>query len=228
MILGVQKLDVFLMKLHGQLALGRCPHCNIDNPNLIQHWGPFNTTDYRKQNPRFWCLYMCLSCGGGVLAAAANAQDAPITEVYPEGHAVDSAVPEVARDYLQQANETLHAPAGAIMLAASAVDAMLKEKEYTDGTLYERIVRATENHLLTEEMSQWAHIVRLDANAQRHADEESSMPTAEEAKRTLHFANALAQFLFVLPNMVAEGIREASQPPNDPTNTGEEDNETNE
>jgi hypothetical protein len=41
---------------------------------------------------------------------------------------VDPAIPNVAGAYLQQALQSLQAPAGAVMLAASAIDAMLKEK----------------------------------------------------------------------------------------------------
>ena len=50
------------------------------------------------------------------------------------------------------------------MLAASAVDSMLKEKGYKDGSLYKRIEQAAGDHLITAEMASWAHEVRLDAN----------------------------------------------------------------
>ena len=42
------------------------------------------------------------------------------------------------------------------MLCASAVDAMLKEKGHQDGTLNQRINKAVEDHLLTQEMGDWA------------------------------------------------------------------------
>ncbi len=101
--------------------------------------------------------------------------------------------------FLNQSIGSKHAPSGAVMLAASSVDAMLKEKGYKDGKLYGRIVKAVSDHLITAEMGKWAHEVRLEANDQRHADEEAPMATKEDAERIIEFALSLAQFLFVLP-----------------------------
>ena len=101
------------------------------------------------------------------------------------------------------------------MLAASAVDAMLKAKGLKEGSLYRRIDEAAKTQLITEEMAAWAHDVRLEANDERHADEEYAMKTAEDAKRCIEFTSALAQLLFVLPDKVRRGreaaIKAASQ-----------------
>lgn len=190
-------------KLANQLDIERCPHCSVDRPRL-QTRGTFNTDTYNSDNKRFWSTYICNRCGGVVLAASKE-KNGEITEMYPEATPVDEAVPERARAYLKQAVETRHAPAGSIMLSASAVDAMLKAKDYREGSLYSRIKRAEENQLVTGEMAAWAHEVRLDANFQRHADEEEELPTLEDAKHTVEFALALAEFLFVLPARVKRG-----------------------
>jgi hypothetical protein len=91
------------------------------------------------------------------------------------------------------------------MLAASSVDAMLKAKGYKEGKLYTRIEKALEDHLITPEMSDWAHEVRLDANDQRHDDEEAPLPEQSDAEKVIEFASALAQFLFVLPARIQRG-----------------------
>jgi hypothetical protein len=91
------------------------------------------------------------------------------------------------------------------MLAASAVDAMLKAKSYVDGSLYQRIEKAAEDHLITKDMAAWAHEVRLDANDQRHSDEGADFPSPEDAKRSVEYVQALGQFMFVLPARVAKG-----------------------
>ena len=127
-------------------------------------------------------------------------------ECFPKPRSVQEDVPERPRTYLQQAMESLHAPAGAVMLAGSAVDSMLKIKGYTSGSLYTRIDSAIKDHLITPEMGTWAHEVRLDANDQRHADEMAELPTSEDAQRVVDFASALAEFLFVLPSRVQRGL----------------------
>ena len=92
------------------------------------------------------------------------------------------------------------------MLAASAVDSMLKLRGITDGGLYSRIEKAAEQHLITLEMSKWAHEIRLDANDQRHADESAPLPTDADAKKCIDFAVALGDILFVLPARVRRGL----------------------
>jgi hypothetical protein len=129
----------------------------------------------------------------------------PIVKMWPAPAEVAGELPERAKEYLGQAMGSLHAPAGAVMLTASAVDAMLKAKNYRQGSLYARIDQAKADALITEEMAAWAHEVRLDANDNRHADEDAPLPDVEAAKKAIDFANALAQFVFVLPARVERG-----------------------
>ncbi len=58
-------------------------------------------------------------------------------------------------------------------------------------------------------MAEWAHEVRLDANDQRHADDEADLPDENDAQKTIDFTMALAQFLFVMPSRVQSGIEKA-------------------
>lgn len=97
------------------------------------------------------------------------------------------------------------------MLAASAVDAMLKAKGLREGSLYARIEQAAKENVITEDMAQWAHDVRLDANDQRHSDEEAPPATTADAEQCVEFATALGQFLFVLPARVKRGLKRAEK-----------------
>jgi len=99
------------------------------------------------------------------------------------------------------------------MLTASAIDSMLKDKGYKVGNLNSRIDSAAADHLITDEMARWAHEIRLDANDQRHADETAPLPTSVEADKTFEFANALAQFLYVLPALVSRGRKPTVETP---------------
>jgi hypothetical protein len=95
------------------------------------------------------------------------------------------------------------------MLAASAVDAMLKAKNYTEGSLYRRIDKASQDNVITSDMALWAHHVRLEANDVRHADANDPHATADEARQSVEFATALGHFLFVLPSRVRRGLEAA-------------------
>lgn len=194
------------MRLKGQLDLPRCPHCGVDSPMLpMQH--QFGTASADGTNKRVWVVYACRRCGGAILASGSQI-NADVAEIFPSERNVEESVPDTPRQYLLQAMNSRNAPAGAVMLAASSVDAMLKAKGYNDGSLYSRIDKAVADHLITSEMGAWAHEVRLEANGQRHADGQFSLPTIADANRVISFAEALAEFLYALPARVSRG-REA-------------------
>ena len=193
-------------ELKYNLDLDRCPHCSVATPNLSKAW-EVETVAHDNSNKRWWKVYTCRKCGGVIIASSKVNNLGEVYEYYPKSKIVNESIPSPSNDYLSQALDSLHAPAGCIMLCASCVDSMLKLKDYKDGSLYSRINKATEDHLITSEMSKWAHDVRLDANDQRHANENISLPNDEDAQRTLDFVIALAEYLFVLPSKVKHGLR---------------------
>ncbi|AJQ92102.1 DUF4145 domain-containing protein [Gynuella sunshinyii] len=134
-----------------------------------------------------------------------------VEKIYPEPElSIPEELPDRAREYLRQAKESIGQPAGAVILAASAVDSMLKAKGYKEGSLYSRIDKAASDHLITDGMAKWAHHVRLESNSQRHADDSDPLPTVEDARRVIKFTDALVQFLFVLPALIDQGIEQTS------------------
>ena len=147
-------------KLGAQLDLPRCPHCNVDRPSLVLVHA-VETNTYDNSNLRRWRIYRCTRCGG-LITAAAKAYDAEVREAFPAPLEVEATLPTRAREYLEQALNSLHAAAGAVMLAASAVDSMLKEKGYKEGSLYSRIDQAAAEGVITKDMALWAHDVRLE------------------------------------------------------------------
>ena len=193
--------------LDDYFKIKRCPHCAVDNPNLLANRGEFTTQGDDGTNRRTWRSYTCQRCGG-VVTAYKNSNQNWVEKYYPEIESVDDNIPDKPKAFLQQAIDSTFAPAGSVMLCASAVDSMLKDKGYLDGSLYARINKAADEHVITREMAQWAHQVRLDANDQRHADENAGLPTVDDAKKVITFAKALAEFLFVLPSKIAKGIEE--------------------
>lgn len=202
-----------------QLEIDRCPYCSVDKPNFANIVSAIKTTDHKGGNIRVWKLYVCQRCGGVVLAEATS-DNGFIHEMYPQPMQLDFSIPDRARYYLQQAIDTQHAPDASVMACGSAIDAMLKAKGYDakKGSLFTRINQAAKDHLITEEMAKWAHEIRLEANDQRHADEETEFASPDDAKRCVNFAMALAEFLFVLPSRVTRGLNDVVKkdiPPSD-------------
>ena len=190
--------------------LSRCPHCGVANPEMHQLWKSkclivAQTGGYGRN----WATFQCTTCAGVVLAKSkpGNDKTLEIEAVYPEVPTVAEELPERARVYLEQAVESVHAPDGAAMLAGSAVDAMLKDKGLTEGSVNSRICQAVEKSILTQEMVDWADEVRLGSNRPRHADADDPHVTQEEAENSVEFAQTLGLVLYVLPARIARGRR---------------------
>ena len=190
--------------LDPSLKIDRCPHCCIYKPALSQIFSAQTQAD-NSSDSRLWGVYKCSQCGG-LVTASANPHNKVVHQIFPVVESVNDAIPERPREYLKQAMETTFAPAGSLMLCASSVDAMLKEKGFNSGSLYSRIKLAIEAHILTSEMGEWAHKVRLEANDQRHSDYTATMPSTQDAENCIQFVKALAEFLFVLPHKIHESM----------------------
>lgn len=189
------------------LPLPRCPHCNVASPNL-ESVHAFNSEAGDRKRAFKWKVFVCTSCGKPVVAGCSIQEDLIQDDlVFPTPRRLHTALPARVHAFLKQAIESLHAPAGSVMLCASAVDAMLKESGLKAGSLHRRIEEAAEKNLITEGMAKWAHAVRLDANDQRHADDNAELPTPEDAQRSIDFAMALGEFLFVLPSRIESGLK---------------------
>ena len=198
-----------MIYIDSNLILERCPHCGVDQPNLTLQYQT-STQTFNGNNLRKWAFYLCHRCGGIVMVNGINnAKIVEVQEIFPSLISIHESIPHKAAIYLRQALNSLHSPSGAIMLAGSAIDSMLKNKGYMDGSLYSRINKAADDHIITSSMSKWAHQVRIESNEERHADEYASCPTDIEAKRSVDFALALAQFLFILPSLVEKGIEDS-------------------
>lgn len=193
------------MKLNHFLELERCPHCNVNKPSLAMIGADFSTYSNAKYR-RFWRTYYCGMCGM-VVTAFSSDENGFVDSYFPKSVSLGEYLPPNAKAYLSAALNCKHEPIACVISAASAVDAMLKSRGLTEGSLYIRIDQAVEQNLITEDMSKWAHHVRLEANAQRHADENDPLPTSTDADRCLEFAITLGRILYELPELVSHGLK---------------------
>ena len=212
------------LEMGNTLALLRCPHCEIAKPLLSST--PLHY-DNSRSNDQVWVAYICSNCRDVVTARGHNEVVSSASRrrrvtwadaVFPDTKAVQEQVPESARRYLEQAHRTLgEAPDAAALVASSSVDAMLKNKGFNDRkkSLHDRINQAVESRLLTEDMGKWAHHVRFVSNNPRHADEQDPHVEPEQARIVVDFADALGEFLFVLPGRAEKAINDVTKPDKD-------------
>lgn len=189
-------------------GLGRCPQCSVSNPLIdLLHEPAKHFTDSFDQT-YYHFTGVCSKCRRHILFYASGGSDTKklvVVTSYPSHENISDELPAMARSFLQQAIESKHAPDGALMLSASSIDAMLKSFDLIKGTLYSRIDEAAARGVITATMAEWAHAIRLSANEPRHADEEFTGATEDQALQSISFAKALGEYLFVLPSKVAAG-----------------------
>jgi hypothetical protein len=213
------KKPVPTMNRNGELTgAGRCPHCEVGNPQLRRLWiSEAIPTPDDDDVARRWAAFQCASCKHLVLTAFrplrrghALSQSLEVEWQFPMLPPVNESLPATARNYLQQASEILNAPDAAAIMATAAVDAMLKYKGLSDGPLYQRIDQAVASRLLTEGMAQWARAVRLEAFNVSHPDGSNPHLTRPQAEQVVEFAKALGEFLYVLTAKVEQGVKLAA------------------
>lgn len=181
--------------------LNRCPHCEIASPNF--------SVVYQKGIGRSGDSNVILNCAScDHLVMVKTNQFGRRIAIWPQKKTYSTDIPERARKSLEEARAALAIPSLSIVGAARAVDFMLSAKGFAGGpktSLAGRIRDAASQHVITPDMKEWADEVRLDANAERHADVDSPDPTLADAERALGFAEALAEILFELPAKVTRG-----------------------
>ena len=157
--------------LSTSLSLERCPHCAAAR-------SPHRARKQPAGNPpargglRVPHLRRIRHRGGTRRGSSARHHRVPSGRA---GRAVGDH-PGAATRVLASARDILGQPTGSVSLSASAVDAMLKKQGLKEGRLYERIHDAVAQHLISEDIAQWAHQVSLDPNDSRDADERAHCP----------------------------------------------------
>lgn len=197
-------------------CIPRCPYCGVASPQIVLKHAPNEKVLLPNGDPATWyAAYSCTSCCNWFIAKGdpdwAHINNPQIIEIVPGFPRAHEDLPDMARNFLDQAMQTLAAPDASAVMSGSAVDAMLKELGYEEGSVYERIDQAVADHKITAEMAEWAHSVRLGSNRPRHADKNNPHVTREEAKQSLEFAEALGNFLFVLTAKINRGIEAANK-----------------
>jgi len=210
------------MQLTGStiIDIETCSRCGVANPAYVKVYKDYSFYDLNDHYRRIVACFRCTSCQEIILAEtekivssdvkgyfhalASNTQfKINIDKIFPEIKPISENIPDRPRYYLKAAKNTLHEPSASIVSSAAAIDSMLRDKgiasQDSETSLYQRIRQAVAEGILTQNMAEWAHAVRLDANAQRHADHNAAFPNREDANRVFELAQSLAEILYVIP-----------------------------
>ncbi len=199
-----------------------CPHCLRDRA-VLTAFG-----EVEKSTREYCVSFLCRSCGNPISSNVyTSSGESPMEYTrrnadatlpnYPEGrfrllsyfpkavaHAAPNGVPQRAaaafvesKDNLQRGNHET-----SVMLCRKVLDIatrVLLGEESNKEQLSQRISMLHGKGKITEQMKDWAHIVRIDSNGAVHSDEEF---TQEEAEEMIGFTEVFLIYSFTLPEMV--------------------------
>lgn len=200
-----------------------CPHCLKENA-FIEAFAE------RRQGaqPIFDVAFSCRSCdksliasiattvpgGSGPLSTAKNGHNLFITKEnnqfillkhYPqvEQHSAPEMTPARAAKFFIEAKDDFARGRfeTSAMNCRKVIDIATKELHLgNEDKLVRRISALREKGMITQEMADWAHIVRIDTNGAIHSDEEF---TSQEVAQLLNFTEVFLLYSFTLPAMVS-------------------------
>ncbi len=131
-----------------------------------------------------------------------------ITRKFPEPKEPYShpSIPEKIRKLfsdVQKLLKTAETPALVVGACRSVLDAATKELGAREGNLYERIEELYKQHIITEPVKEWAHILRRYGNKAIHEIEASY----EDAEELVEFTKLFLIITFELPARINEKKR---------------------
>lgn len=206
----------------GMLSLDKtCPHCFREKAVLV------GFAEIKKTNGEYAVSFLCRSCEHVVVAEvipkiargphshAVNSfhnivipdnKDFLLNNFYPQSRdvTVPEHCPERASKFFIEAKENVNRGnyETSVMLCRKVIDIATREilgEDSKKEQLSQRISMLHGKGKITEQMKDWAHIVRIDSNGAVHSDEEFSK---EEAEEMIGFTEVFLIYSFTLPEMV--------------------------
>ncbi|MDR5612142.1 MAG: DUF4145 domain-containing protein [Arsenophonus sp.] len=200
-----------------------CPHCHKDNAVLV------GFSEHHKNDKYIYDVpFYCRSCEqAGIAVVDSSTDEGPysycmrkninivsprdnsiftLDEIYPEPkiNTCPEDTPDRAAKFFIESKDDLQRQRyeTCVMNCRKVIDISTKEllgDEVKNEKLSQRISMLQAKDRITEQMKNWAHIIRIDSNGAVHSDEEF---TQEEAGEILNFTELFLLYAFTLPAMV--------------------------
>ncbi|EKN5995693.1 TPA: DUF4145 domain-containing protein [Yersinia enterocolitica] len=197
-----------------------CPHC-LREKAVLTAFG-----QVLKTKNEYCVSFLCRSCGNPISAnvisvytenpmeyvrqnsddSIPHSQRFRLLDYFPQAatHVAPDNCPERASKFFVEAKENLHRGnyETSVMLCRKVIDIATREilgEESNKEQLSQRISMLHGKGKITEQMKDWAHIVRIDSNGAVHSDE---IFTKDEAEEMIGFTEVFLIYSFTLPEMV--------------------------
>lgn len=195
-----------------------CPHCH-SNGMTFSTFGEYDVPN-DSGNRHFLTALRCGGCHGGYFVKVQVTGQSPcqhngdidakasirIMKEYPQAKDIDTPdyLPENINNFFLQAAKSLRLGNldAAAMMSRKVLEVSVKTLDKdSEGNLYQRIEKLHVAGIITEDLKDWAHIIRDDGNVAAHEEEPVSPGFAEEL---LSFTEMFLMYTFTMPGMVKD------------------------
>lgn len=194
-----------------------CPHCHSQKNTFTLH-ATFKDPNPAKQH-EYISFFTCGNCHEGYVIRSQSRDGqspdnikgnieqsgkATILKEYPSpiSTAVPEYLPDNIKSFFLQAADSLksqYIDASAMMSRKVLEVAVKKLNPNGNGSLYKRIEQLEQIGLITQDLKDWAHAIRIDGNEVAH---EETPATNELATELLSFVELFLMYTFTMPGMI--------------------------
>ena len=96
---------------------------------------------------------------------------------------------------------SINANRAAVLMARTAIEATAKDKQITDGNLYQKIDAMAEKNIITDQLAEEAHEIRLLGNDMAHGDLAEAV-SEEDASDILGFLDSVMDYVYQQPMLL--------------------------
>lgn len=177
------------------LILGKdalvCPHCGI-----------YSTISLRTAYGSHY-IYDCDQCDGLILLIIENRK---IVDQYPKKvPKLDPAIPtDVASDYIEAVKcFDIGANKASVVMCRRALQTSVIQKGATKDKLNAQIDELFKKGIITEDIMNWSHEIRLTGNIGAHPDQDGlENVTPQDAEELIKFVEEYLNYVYIMPAKV--------------------------
>jgi len=170
-----------------------CPHCGVYSTISIR-------TAYDSHH-----IYVCDQCDRLILLVINDKNQ--ITDQYPKRiPKLDPSIPQdVANDYVEAIKcIDINANKASVAMCRRALQASLIQKGAKKEKLVEQIDELFNKGIITEDIKDWAHEIRLTGNIGAHPDQDGLKDvTSQDAEELIRFIEEYLNYVYIMPAKVA-------------------------
>ena len=170
-----------------------CPHCGF--------YSTISLMAYHHSHH----IYTCDKCDGITLLIIQNKE---IVDQYPKRvPKLDPAIPtDVANDYVEAVKcFDIGANKASAVMCRRALQTSVVQKGAAKGKLNDQIDELFKKGIITEDIMNWSHEIRLTGNIGAHPDQDGlENVTPQDAEELIKFMEEYLNYVYIMPAKVAE------------------------